>query len=109
MATEAEITSVRMKLGESIPPDGDEDDTLFTNDQITLWIDDTDTLNHALVEGWEAKLAHWANLVNVVDGAAAREFSDLMDHAKYMINHYREQILGPGYGRSRVGKIVRTP
>lgn len=106
MATSEQVKALRQKIGESIPPDGTESDTLFTDAEVGVWVDNY-TPHLAAAEGWEAKMAHWANLVNVTDGAASRELSDLMDHAEKMVSYYRRQALGPVRSRTRVGKIVR--
>lgn len=107
MATEAERTSLRGMLGESIPPGGAASDTLVSDDQLDTWITDLPSLNHAAAAGWQFKLAHWAGLVDVVDGASARNLSDLMDHAKYMVDYYHDLTMGLARSRSRVGKIIR--
>jgi len=107
MATQAQITDVREMLGESVPQGGSEADTMFPNDRVTAWIDGSTSLEGAALSGWRAKAAHFANLVNVTDGAASREMSDLLDHALAMIKLYTGLSRGPAYGRSRVGKIIR--
>lgn len=108
MATQTQIDDLRVKLGEIIPSGGTESDTMFTNAQISSWIDSTSNIATAAVEGWEAKLAQWASLVTVIDGAAARELSDLMDHGELMLKYYTRKALGPARTRSRVGKIIRS-
>ena len=109
MATiQEQVTSVREKIGETIATGETEGDTLFSDAQITLWITSTTSLDGAALEGWKAKAAHWAGLVNVTDGAASRAFSDLLDHAQTMIKMYSGLAAGPTNGRTRVGKIVRS-
>lgn len=107
MADADQILLLRGRLGETIPPGGTEADTLFSDDQVGQWVDSTPSMADATVEGWEAKMAHWAGLVNVTDGAASREFSDLMEHAEIMINMYRKQTISGTRGRARIGKIIR--
>lgn len=107
MATDDQVIEVRENIGEQIPADGAETDTLFTDDQIKAWIDGTSNLDAASLRGWKVKMAHFANLVNVTDGAASREMSDLFEHAQEMVKVYNKLALGPAAGRTRVGKIVR--
>jgi hypothetical protein len=53
------------------------------------------------------KAAYYADLVNVTEGNALRNASDLLDHALKMV----KQFDGPGdeltAGRTRIGRIVR--
>lgn len=108
MTPEEQVTELRVMLGESISADGTEADSMFTSEQLGKWITvSSENLNIAAVKGWQAKMANFAGLVNVTDGAASREFSDLMDHAEVMVKMYSKLSLGPTAGRSRVGKIVR--
>lgn len=107
MALAGDISALRLKLGETIPAGGTEADTLFTDGQITVWLDTTSSITEAALEGWEAKRAALANLVNVTDGAASRELSDAFDHANEMVEYYNRKLLGRA-GRTRVGKIVRS-
>jgi len=108
MAEPAEITRLREMIGEIIVSGQTEADTLFTDATIESWIDEATNLNAAAVTGWEAKMAQWANLVDVTDGAASRKLGDLMDHALAMIARYGRLAEGLRSGRSRVGKISRT-
>lgn len=108
MATTEQRITLRGKIGESVPPGGSADDTLVTDLQIDAWVDGSASMNAAALEGWEFKLAHWAGLVNVSDGAASRAFSDLMEHAEIMIAFYSKKLMGTTRSRARVGKIVRS-
>jgi len=106
-------TSVRQKLGETIPAGGTASDTMFTDAEIQGWIEQGATINHAVVEGWEAKLAHFSNLVDVTDGAASRKLGDLAEQAEARLKYYRGRIAaGPDDGltrsRTRIGRIVRN-
>lgn len=104
MATIQEnIVEVREMLGEPA-----EAESLFTDERVTAWIEGSSSLEGAALRGWRAKAAHYAGLVNVVDGAASREFSDLLTNANAMIKMYQGLSRGPAYGRTRVGKIVRS-
>lgn len=106
------LAQVRQKIGETIPSGGAASDTMFTDNEIMVWILAAPTLNHAVVEGWEAKLAHFANLVDVTDGASSRKLGELRLAAEEALKYYRGRIaLGPTDGlartRTRIGKIVR--
>ena len=103
MATiQEQIADVREMIGEPA-----EADSLFTDDRISSWINSASSLEAAALRGWRAKAAHFANLVNVTDGAASREMSDLLVNAQAMIKLYTGLSRGPAFGRTRVGKIVR--
>jgi len=108
MATPDQITELRAAIGEIIPTDGTEDDTMFSDDLIGGWIDATSSLDAAALIGWKRKKAEWAGLVNVTDGAASRAFSDLLGHANSMIADLEDTLAGPTFGRTRIGKIVRS-
>lgn len=107
-ASTENIAELRTMLGESIPADGTEADTMFTNAQITSWLTNNSSLASASLAGWQAKMANYAGLVNVTDGAASRDFSDLLENAAEMVKMYTRLAKGITYGRSRVGKIVRS-
>jgi hypothetical protein len=106
-ASEDDLTEVRENIGETIPEGGAETDTLFTDEQIGKWIEGSPSLETASLKGWKKKMAYFSNLVNVTDGAAAREMSDLFIHAQAMVKLYTGLAAGPTAGRSRVGKIIR--
>lgn len=109
--SEVDRNILREKLGEIIPEDGDESSSMFTNAQLDTMLTRAESLDHAILDGWETKMAHWANLVTVVDGASSRELTALMDHAEAMIKYYGGKVsLGPDAinSRTRIGKIVRN-
>lgn len=105
---EAKVLILREKLGETIPTDGVETDSLFSNKQLERWITSTSDMNSAALEGWSVKMAHFANLVDVTDGAASRKLSDLLENAYRMVTMYTRLAKGPVAGRARVGKISRS-
>lgn len=107
MATPFQIEELRLLLGETIPEGGSPDDTMFTDEQLSRWLDKTATLERAAFEGWRAKAAQYADLVNVTDGAATREMGELLKNAERMVRLYSKSTGGSTYGRSRVGRIVR--
>lgn len=106
---QTKLDRFRQLIGEVIPPGGTEADTLFTNEQVSqILFDSGDNMNRAVYEGWRIKAAHLANLVDVTDGNASREMSQLLDHAQDMIRIYSKS--SGSYlteGRTRVGRIVR--
>ena len=106
-ATTERIVELRGLLGESIPDGGYASDTLFTDVEITRFLEMNPDVERAAYDGWRAKAAQLAGLVNVTDGAAVREFSDLHKQALDMVTLYSRASTGPTEGRSRVGRIVR--
>lgn len=101
--------ALRGLIGETIPAGGDASESMVDAEQLQTWINAAgENLNKAALMGWQFKLAHWANLVTVVDGAASRQFSDLMDHAERMIGFYTDLTSGTSRKQTRVGKIVRS-
>ena len=107
MATAEEVGRLRIKLGEMIPEGGTADDTLFSDAVLVTIVDSTSSFDEAVLEGWEAKKAQLANLVDVTDGAASRAMSDLFQNANEMVDIYYRRVNGRS-GRARVGKIVRS-
>lgn len=107
MATPEEVTALRRKLGEAIEVGETDADTLFTDAELGVWLDEFDTSDGAALEGWKVKLAEYAKLVTVTDGAALRQMSDLFAHAQAMVKLYTGLAEGPTSGRTRIGRIVR--
>lgn len=109
MATTAEIDALRALLGEVIPPNGTEDDTLFSRHQLEVILTEVEgDQERAAYEGWRIKAAHFANLVDVTDGASTRSMGDLHKQALDMVKLYSRASAGATEGRARVGRIVRT-
>lgn len=101
---------LRMLLGEQIPHDGTEADTMFTDKEI----EDLLELGFGVPEagayhGWLAKMANYANLANVNEGNAARELGELHKAAQRMVNQFSGYVNSPSRGRARIGKITRLP
>lgn len=57
--------------------------------------------------GWREKAANYAKLVNVNEGNAARELSDLHRQAIRMMDRFVAHVDTPGRGRARMGQIGR--
>jgi hypothetical protein len=108
MAT-TRVEEFRQLVGEPIPEGGSEGDTLFTDAYIEeILLGAGGNMNRAAYRGWQVKAAHYAGLVNVIDGNAAREFGQLLKNAQDMMKVYQKST-GSHLtdGRARVGRIVR--
>lgn len=105
MATNAQ--RVRQLLGEEIPVDGSESDTLFRDDQILDLLTRAGGVEGAVAEGWRVKAGHYVDLVDTAEGTSKRAMSDLHKNALAMAAHYRG-IVTRDMGVTRVHKIVRT-
>ena len=99
---------VRSLIGESIPTGGSASDTMFSDAEIEDLLEEGFAdVNAAAYYGWREKAANYANLVNVNEGNAAREMSDLHRQALRMMDRYVGYVDTPSRGRARMGKIVR--
>jgi hypothetical protein len=100
-------TDLRLKLGEPTEAEG----SLFTDDQLDLMLRGSTNILWASVRGWEAKVAHFSNLVDVTDGAASRKLGTLYENALDMLKYYRGRVTGGPEStarvRTRIGKIIR--
>ena len=104
-----DVNRLRDLLGEPIPDGGTEADTLFTDDRLKDFLQlANNDVERAAFEGWRAKAAQLANLVDVADGNASRKMSDLLDNAQTMVKFYQRSSTGPTEGRTRIGRIVRS-
>lgn len=98
----SDVERVKQLLGET----GSE--PLFTDGEIQDLLDGADgDTERAAYEGWRAKAAKFADLVDVTEGNASRAMSDLHDHALKMVSLYARASAGPTEGRTRIGKIRR--
>lgn len=99
---------VRALIGEAIPTGGSDTDTMFTDDEISDMLESGfDSPEAAAYYGWREKAANYAALVNVNEGNAARELSDLHRQALRMMDRYAGYVDTPSRGRARIGRIVR--
>ena len=99
---------VRALLGEVIPSGGSATDTMFSDDEVDDFLEQGfDDPNAAAYWGWMEKAANYAKMVNVNEGNAARELSDLHRQALRMADRYVGWVETPSRGRARMGKIVR--
>lgn len=98
---------LRNLLGEPIPPDGTEDDTMFLNVEIKQLLESNPNLDRAAYEGWRVKAAKYSGLVDTTEGNTQRKFSQLRAGAMDMMKLYERDRGGPTEGRARVGRISR--
>lgn len=99
---------VRALIGEPIPAGGSAADTMFSAEEIEDFLEEGfSDVNAAAYYGWREKAANYANMVNVNEGNAAREMSDLHRQALRMMDRYVGYVETPSRGRARMGNIVR--
>lgn len=99
---------VRALIGESVPVGKSAADTMFSDEEILDFLEEGfQDPNSAAYYGWREKAANYANLVNVNEGNAARELSDLHRQAVRMMDRYVGYVETPSRGRARMGRIVR--
>jgi len=94
-------------IGESIPLDGTEADTLFTDVEIDDILSQSDDLERAAFEAWREKAAKLSNLVDTTEGNSQKKFSQLLDNANDMLKVYQRSSGGPTEGRTRIGRLSR--
>jgi hypothetical protein len=83
---------VRLQCGESIPDDGDDSDTLFTDGQIQTFLDQCNQMiNAATAMAWRAKAAIFATQVDVVEGNSQRKMSQAYQQAKSQATFWASQ------------------
>lgn len=104
---------LRQLLGEEIPEDGTEDDTMFTDVEIDDFLrQDEGNVERAAYSGWRVKAARLASLVDTTEGNSQKKFSQLFDNAQDMLKMYSRSSGGPGSateGRTRIGRARRAP
>lgn len=99
---------LRSLIGESIAVGHTAADTMFSREEIEDLLErGFDDIEAAAYYGWREKAANYANLVNVNEGNAARELSDLHRQAVRMMDRFVAYIETPGRGRARMGNISR--
>lgn len=103
-----EDQKLRQLLGEDIPEGGVADDTLFSNAEIVDLIETNPNMDRAAYEGWRAKQARLASLVDTTEGNSQRKYSQLLTNAEKMVASYRRSSEGATEGRTRIGRIRRA-
>lgn len=104
------VARLRAMLAESIVEGETEADTLFTEEELRdLLTAAAENVERAAYEGWRIKAGKLAGLVNITEGAASREMSDLYKNAMEMTKLFSKTSSGPTEGRARIGRIRRDP
>lgn len=108
--TEAE--RLRQLLGETVPPGGDDTDTMFTSEAVDDFLDQGGgDLEAAAYYGWRAKWSELSNLVNGSTGTQRDELGNLAAEAKRQLDYYGVLsgiiVETSSTGRTRIGRIVR--
>ena len=98
---------LRQLLGEDIPSDGSEEDTLFSSEEILGFLENNSDIERAAYEGWRVKAARLSNLVDTTEGNVQRKYSQLLGAAQDMMKSYSRTSSGPTEGRTRVGRARR--
>lgn len=99
---------LRGLIGEKIPDGGVAADTNFSDAEIDdLLAQAGSDIDRAAVEAWRIKAAMYANLVNVTEGNASRQMSDLHKHALLMVDRLSKSSSSLTQGRARIGVIRR--
>ncbi len=80
---------LRGLIGERIPFWGDEADTNFTDEDISMLLTySSNEMNSAAAIGWGMKAAELAKLTDVEESGSARKLSQMYKHAQEMMKHY---------------------
>jgi hypothetical protein len=98
---------LRQLLGETIPTDGDESDTLFSNEEIEEFLAAQENIERSAYEGWRVKAAKLSNLVDTTEGNSQKKFSQALSNALDMVKIYAKSSSGSTEGRTRIGRIKR--
>lgn len=98
---------LRSLLGEDIPRDGKDSDTLFSEEEIQDLLVRFGDMERAAYEGWRVKAARLSNLVDTTEGNVQRKFSQLLAGAQDMMKSYSRSSSGATDGRTRIGRAVR--
>ena len=78
----ATVEQLRMYLGERIPVNGSENDTLFTDAELQAILDAyPDGFYAAVAEGWAVKAAAYVRLIDISEGGTERMLSQRYRHA----------------------------
>lgn len=114
MATAAE-EYLRQLIGETIPPAGSEDDTFFTDEEITALLErNFDVVQAAAAEGWAIKAADYVQFVDVEESGSVRRMSQLYRQAYQMATYYAQKadaanaVVGAPRVVGRVAEILGT-
>lgn len=103
----SDSSEVRAKLGERIPQDGDDTDTMFTNAEILDLLATYGGVEGAVLEGWRRKAAEFASLVDTTEGTSKRAMSNLHAQALAQIKILETESTG-GAPRAKSHAISRA-
>lgn len=98
---------LRRMVGDRIPPGGNTDgtDTFFSNEEITDLIEEAEgNLNVAAYAGWTAKMAEYAEFVDIDESGSTRRLSQLYKNAALMQAHYGKFMVA--LDAALVGRVV---
>lgn len=96
------LNQVRRNLGD------DGDDQVLDDGLIQTLIQEADgDVDKATLAGWRVLAARYSQLVDTVEGNAAKKFSQLHAQALAMIDQWSGAERGPTAGRARCGRIRR--
>jgi hypothetical protein len=80
---------LRQLIGESLPPGGNEEDTFFTDEEITAMLErNNSVVQAAAAEGWAMKAADYVQFVDVEESGSVRRMSQLYRQAYQMATYY---------------------
>lgn len=107
-----ELEKLRQLLGESVPPDGTDADTMFSNEAVQSFLDDGGgDVEAAAYFGWRAKWAEYSNLANTSSGTTRDELGSLETKAKTQMDYYGNLsglvVTSSPSTRTRIGRIER--
>lgn len=86
------IEELRVRIGERIPEGGADTDTLFTDAELTVLLDQVADITAGTALGWEFKAAELARLVDVAEADSTRYLSQRWKHAKSMADKWTKKV-----------------
>lgn len=104
MAEPEDIARVREYIAEPNSDNG------WTDERITVFVDEADNLLLAAADMWAVKAGTAAGLVNVSESGSSRSLSDLLRQAREMEAYYRqrgEAAAGVGTDAPVIARIRR--
>jgi hypothetical protein len=103
----APLDLLRLYVDDVVPLDNSSEPQ-FTDDELNSALANANNNPQvAAVEVWKWKAAQAAAMVNVTEGNASRNMSDLQGQALAMIKVFENSRVGPTDGRTTIGKIRR--
>jgi len=90
----ADSDVLRLYLGERIPAGGTAADTFFSESEITELLDRNTSIFGAAAEGWGAKAAEFATLVDTSEAGGSEKMSQMHKQSLEMQPHYAALAAG---------------